>query len=70
MNFRHIKVGDFVTRNFCGMKTILQVTSVSDTLITAGMGWTFNRETGLEEDIDCPSISRCSHLIKEIKENE
>ncbi len=60
--FKHIKVGDVVTRNFFGGLQHLRVTAVSEELITAGMGWTFDRETGREVDEDCPSVSGCSYL--------
>jgi hypothetical protein len=62
--FRHLKVGDIATRSFCGLQQ-WKVTGVSDTLVTIGMGWTFDRDTGIEVDEDCPSISSCSKLVKE-----
>jgi hypothetical protein len=48
--FKNVKVGDIVTRNLCGIKMKMYVTAVDDKLITAGMGWTFSRETGAEID--------------------
>lgn len=59
--FKDVKVGDVVCRVFCG-RQLMKVTAVSDELITAGMGWTFNREDGHEWDEDCPSITGCSKL--------
>jgi hypothetical protein len=50
--FKHVKVGDIVTRLFAGKHYRMRVTDVSETLITAGMGWQFDRETGVEEDAD------------------
>ena len=51
--FKNVKVGDIVTRNLCGILMEMRVTKVDDKLITAGMGWTFDRETGAEIDDDC-----------------
>ncbi len=48
--FKHLKVGDRVIRSFAGRKQPWKVTAVSETLVTVGMGWTFDRETGMEED--------------------
>jgi len=60
--FKHLKVGDIATRNFCGIVEQWKVTAVDDKLVTIGMGWTFDRETGREVDEDCPSVNGCSHL--------
>lgn len=49
--FMHVKVGDTVTRVLFGIvKREWKVTSVTDKLIVIGMGWSFDRETGWEED--------------------
>lgn len=50
MSFMDVKVGDTVTRVFCGIEREWKVTSVTDKLIVIGMGWSFDRETGWEED--------------------
>lgn len=50
MSFRDVKVGDIVTRNMAGVIMRMVVTEVDDKLITAGMGWQFDRDTGCEED--------------------
>lgn len=50
--FEHIKVGDTVTRNFYGLLQRMKVTEVTPHLIVAGLGWMFDRETGVEEDPD------------------
>lgn len=50
--FKHVKVEDVVTRVFCGMEQQWKVTSVTDELIVIGLGWSFDRETGVEEDED------------------
>lgn len=52
MTFKHIKVGDVITRNMAGIEMKMKVSSVDDKLITAGMGWQFDRETGWEVDLD------------------
>lgn len=61
--FRDIKVGDIAIRNFVNELQEWGVTEVTDTQITIGMGWTFNRDTGIEEDEDCPSIGQISRLV-------
>lgn len=51
MGFRDLKVGDTVTRMLAGkipMKVV--ITQVDDNLITCAGGWTFDRNTGVEED--------------------
>lgn len=48
--FKHVKVGDIVHRDFSGKIYQIRMTAVDDKLITAGMGWQFDRETGVEED--------------------
>lgn len=50
--FKHIKVGDVVTRNFYGTLQRMRVTAIDEYngWITAGMGWMFDPETGCEED--------------------
>ena len=61
--FRHLKVGDKVRRSFSGqMETLMTVMKVTDDLlICAAKGtehwseeqwWTFDRETGIEEDLE------------------
>lgn len=61
--FKHIKVGDVVCREFVG-RQLMKVTAVDDELITAGMGWQFNREDGHEWDPDVPSITGISRLVE------
>lgn len=61
--FKDVKVGDVVCREFCG-RQLMKVTAVDDELITAGMGWQFNREDGVEWDPDCPSVSGMSRLVE------
>lgn len=51
-DFSHVKVGDTVTRWFAERFHRLRVTAVDDKLITAGMGWQFERTTGVEYDPD------------------
>lgn len=48
--FKHLKVGDIATRDLCGIVEDWKVTEVTDTLVIIGMGWSFDRETGVEED--------------------
>lgn len=48
--FEHLKVGDYVTREMCGLKEKWKVTSITSELITIGMGWTFDPKTGAEVD--------------------
>src|SRR5262249_41247505 len=66
-DFRHIKVGDIVYRRFIGKTEPMKVTAVDDSLITAGLGWQFERNTGFEYDEDCRSGSKfgiiISHLV-------
>lgn len=50
--FKHVKVGDRATRNFAGIRQTWDVTKVEDDLITIGMGWTFDVQTGWEVDVD------------------
>lgn len=50
--FRDVKVGDVVTRNFCGILQQWRVTEIADDLITIGMGWMFDPDTGWEVDVD------------------
>lgn len=50
MSFRHVKVGDIVTRWFADKPMQMRVTEVDEKLITAGMGWQFERDTGAEYD--------------------
>ena len=57
-SFVHIAVGDVVTRNFYGDLQRMQVSAVDEHLITAGMGWQFERLTGYEYDEDCRSGSK------------
>lgn len=64
MNFEHLKVGDQVTRLLAGKLPMkMQVTKVnSDTIecsavkkdgsLTTFEGWTFDRNSGVEEDAD------------------
>ena len=62
MSFRHVKVGDIVTRMLVGTIPMrLKVTEISDDRIKCGE-WEFDRDTGFEidEDIDC----LVSHLKK------
>lgn len=70
-SFRDVKVGDTVTRNFAGIIQEWKVTEVTDRLIICGMGWSFDRETGWEEDEDCGwgvAHGRTgSHLIERVK---
>lgn len=67
--FKHLKVGDYATRNFCGIIHTWLVTDVTPDLITIGMGWTFDPETGAEVDEGLqwgPKFGRTgSYLIKE-----
>ena len=50
MTFTHVRTGDTVTRMLAGVvPMVLRVTSVTDRLIVCG-DWTFDRETGVEED--------------------
>ena len=50
MSFKDIKVGDLVIRLLAGkVPHKLKVTAVDDDLIVCG-AWTFDRETGVEED--------------------
>lgn len=69
MSFKHIKVGDTIIRDLSGCIMKMIVTNIDDHLITAGMGWQFDRETGWEEDSDLGwgrEFGRTgSHLIKE-----
>jgi len=51
-DFSHVKVGDIVTRWFLEKPMRMRVTEVDDKLITAGMGWQFERATGVEYDPD------------------
>ena len=46
---KDLKVGDLVTRMLGGAPMPLKVTEVTDTLVICGW-WTFDRETGVEED--------------------
>lgn len=68
-DFTHVVVGDVVTRRFVGKDMKMKVTAVDDKLITAGLGWQFERKTGWEYDPDCRSGSEygitISYLIKE-----
>lgn len=61
MSFRHLRVGDKVTRLLSAVPMPLVVTQVSDTEIKCGLSldvtdpgslWTFDRETGVEIDED------------------
>lgn len=61
--FKHLKVGDKAIRYFASRYEEWLVTDVSETLVTIGMGWTFDRISGIEFDPDCPSISSCSWLV-------
>jgi hypothetical protein len=48
-----IKVGDVVERMLAfRLPNYWQVTEVTDDFITIGLGWTFDRNTGLEVDED------------------
>jgi hypothetical protein len=67
--FKDVKVGDVVCREFCG-RQLMKVTAVDDELITAGMGWQFNREDGHEWDPDVPSIGSMSRLVKLTEEEQ
>jgi len=50
MTFSHVQEGDVVTRMLAGVVPMeLTVTKVGETLIHCGE-WTFDRETGVEED--------------------
>jgi len=55
-NFKHVKVGDIVTRMLAGVVPCkLKVTEVTDTLIISGTeecNWSFDRATGAEVDED------------------
>jgi len=52
LTFRHITVGDKVTRSLAGSIPMhMRVTEVTDDLIVCG-GWTFSRTTGAEQDDD------------------
>lgn len=52
-DFSDVKVGDTIHRMLAGkVHMALIVTEVTDTLIVAGMGWSFDRKTGIEEDED------------------
>lgn len=71
--FFHVKVGDTVTREFYGEKQKWVVTAVDKDLITVGLGWTFDRRTGFEEDPDLGlgvkfgvTISRLIHETEDI----
>ena len=48
----HVKAGDLVTRNLCGIRQRLVVEEVTDTLIKCGGGWDFDRIAGAEVDED------------------
>jgi len=52
MDFLHVKAGDEVLRDLCGVKMRLKVDRVDDFLIHTKGGWTFDRKTGIEEDSD------------------
>lgn len=51
-DFSNVKVGDFVTRWFVGNPMRMRVTDVDNKLITAGLGWQFEKSTGAEYDPD------------------
>lgn len=67
--FKHLKVGNIAVRNFCGRLQSWKVTEVTDELITIGMGWTFDPQTGWEVDDDCgwgPKYGRTgSYLVED-----
>lgn len=69
VSFRDIKVGDSVTRSFAGRRVRMLVTEVKDDLLTAGLGWEFERDTGFEYDELCQSGTKygriISHLVKD-----
>jgi hypothetical protein len=77
-NFRHVKVGDTVTRMLAGQIPMkLGVTKVDDDLIYCGFAdpeqaWTFDRDTGAEVDDDLrwgPQYRRTgSYLVDKEKE--
>lgn len=62
-SFESIVVGDIVIRNFYGDLQKMKVSAVDDTLITAGMGWQFERLTGYEYDEDLRSGSKFGKII-------
>lgn len=50
MNFKHVKVGDIVTRLLAeAVPMVMKVTDVDDDLIHCG-SWTFDRVSGAEVD--------------------
>lgn len=53
MTFYHVKPGDKVKRLLAGVVPMtLTVAEVTEKLIVTKGGWTFDRETGIEEDED------------------
>ena len=62
-----IKVGDVAERMLAfTMPDYHKVTDVSNDLITIGMGWTFDRNTGIEIDKDIPvSVSYIRRVLTE-----
>lgn len=80
MSFRHLKVGDRVTRMLGDLPMLMEVTEVKeDNIVCAAVGkegkglfkgdWEFNRDVGCEEDADLKwgkAFGRTgSYLIKE-----
>jgi hypothetical protein len=66
MSFRHLKPGDTACRLFCGdQKQYWKVIGIREdlNLVEIGLGWTFDRDTGIEVDEDCPSVGSISRLI-------
>lgn len=84
MSFSHLKPGDKVIRLLCGVKMQMVVTNVENGLITVDAldpkfgqisgGWTFDVETGVEEDADLEwgvKFGRTgSYLVREINDGE
>jgi hypothetical protein len=67
MKIDKVKVGDVAVRQFCDDLQFWNVTEVTDTHITIGLGWTFRRDTGIEEDEECPSVSTISYILRIIE---
>ena len=50
--WKNVKVGEKMTRIFCGTRETWAVTSVTELTLTIGLGWTFCNSCGAEIDED------------------
>lgn len=68
--FKDVQIGDEAIRNFAGILQGWRVTCVDGDLITIGMGWTFDKETGWEVDEDLhwgPKYGRTGSFLVSVR---